>query len=194
MRGKSSNLFKLMAIFVIAVAAISGFYLVGRSQFLSTKALTPASLGSVTTQVFDPQNGITKVDVTFKTGINSDETETVSTIAFRLSASSKSGQKLQLVDKDGNNTQNISIGENSLEKNDWLYPVDRLEEKDNGLLIDFSAVNKSKSGYSNSVPENLATFYLKGVDNKNNLNLSFDKDLSAMYSKRRPVTNIWEIK
>ncbi len=190
-RKSNFQLIKYLMIIVIAVSVLGGLYGAGKSQFLASKAINPLTTGDVNLNINDLDNGITKVEVLFKTGKSETETELISSIAFRLNLSSKSNSKLTLVDKDGNNTDKLST-ENSLDGNDWIYPVNKSQEIDSGLIVDFSVLNKSKSGYSNFVAENLATFYVKGVTGGSDLNYTFDKDLSVMFSKRRPVSNIWQ--
>lgn len=189
MGGKGFRLgkYKLIILFFIGVL---GLVFLGRRNYFASLALTPASTGDVRVFAENSTGNLTKVELRFKTGPE-NSTETISTIAFRLKISSDNLPDLKVTDDKGNEVFGISPSQELVDTGNWEFPVNRFEEKDGNLFVELAAVYKDKNGYKTSDYKTLATFYLSGVDDKNLLDFEFDKEMTEMFSKRRPVTDIW---
>ena len=168
-----------------------GLLLMGRKTYFASLSLTPASTGDVKVVTESTGNNLTKVDLSFKTG-PADSMESISTIAFRLKISAENQSKLKITDNNGTEVTSISSNQELIDTGNWAFPVNKFEDKDGNLLVDFVGVCEDKLGYKTSDDKLLATFYIAGVENKNNLLFVFDRKASEMFSKRRPVTDIWE--
>jgi hypothetical protein len=183
---------KFLVLLVIIAGVFSGFLLVKNTQLLSSSALTPSSVGNVDVIVGEPKDGISRVDLKFKTGLEDGQSEAISTLAFTLNVKSKSGSTIGMVDQEGLSVEKMVPGGNISSENHWEIPVNEIVNVENGFAVDFMAVNTDKDGYNSTMPEVLVSFYVKGIGERNDLSLDFDKGISVMYSKRRPVTDIWE--
>lgn len=182
---------KILLIVFVLLAMLSGFFLIRRNQYIASLALTPSSVGDVKVVVEEGSRPDTsKVKITFRTGISPEISEPISIVAFRLSTP-LANAGTQIVDEEGRQLSQITPDAQLLDSENWEFPVNNFEIKDGKLIVDFSAVNKTSVGYSSSSYQPLATFNLAGVE-RDALDFEFDKELSVMYSKQRPVTNIWQ--
>ena len=180
-----------LVIIVLLLAMMAGFVLIKRSLYFDSLALTPSSVGDVKVVVEEGSRAdVSKVKIRFRTGINQQNLEPISIVAFRLSTP-LANAGTQIIDEEGKELLQIIPEKGIVDFESWEFPVNKVETKDGRLIIDFAAVNKTTEGYSTSTYETLATFNLAGVE-RDTLVFEFDKELSTMYSKRRPVTNIWE--
>jgi len=173
-------------LFVALVIFFLGFTFAKTRVYLASLALTPSSAGDVIVVSEVQDNGLTKVELRIRTGTNKKD------VAVRLSVSSADSSNIKLVNKDGGATSNITPNEELVSTGYWQFPTNRTETKEGEIVVDFAAVNVTKDGYSSKTYENIASFYLTGVKSKDNLQFKFDENLSQMFSKRRPVTDIWE--
>lgn len=186
-----SSLRRTFFVAIILLGLVAGSMLIKRTYYLASLALTPSSVGDVDVRLDDASGGLTKVTIYFRTGTNDENTEAISTTSFRLNVSSDNMRELSVVDQDGNDASTL-VSEKELESTgQWKFPVNSVKKEDK-IIADFAAVDESLEGYSSSEYKPLASFYLKGVGFRDSLQIQFDKDTSVMYSKRRPVTDIWE--
>src|SRR3989344_3153367 len=185
------SLLKLLGVGVLVIGVIAGFNLIKRTAFLSTSALTPASVGLVETAVKDPVNGIYPVDINLRTGTSETNIEAISTVALKFTVSSKTGSTISLTDQDGNLVSEMTPGANFSQNSDFSFPVNKIDTTEKNIEAEFVSVNTSLNGYSTFNSERLMTFYVKGANSKEEIEIEFNKDVSSMFSKRRPVTNIW---
>lgn len=172
----------LIFIAVILVGVVTGLALARKSYFLSTLALTPSSLADVRYQMDDADGGLKKVTLSFKTG-NEDKSEAMSTIAVRLMA------KSQILNSSGKNVTEIVADEIINSSENWKTVVNQVYEEGEAEVVEFLIVNTDKEGFSTADYVDFASFY---VDDKTGVSFSFDGDYSQIYSKRRPVTDIWQ--
>ena len=190
---KARSRMQKLILLMIAVLVLSfGFYLVRNRIYLASLSLTPASVGDVIVVTEPVENDLTKVDIRFRTGSNSVNKELISTISFRLKVTTYDIGSIDFVDKDSASSDELVPNQELMESDLWQFPVNNVEKSDGEIIIDFAGVNKTIEGYSSDTYENLASFYLTGVKSKDNLQFKFDENLSQMFSKRRPVTDIWE--
>lgn len=181
-----------LLITILLLGMIAGFVLIKRNLYFASLALTPSSVGDVKVVVEEGSRAeVSKVKIRFRTGINPENLEPISIVAFRLSTP-LANVSTQIIDEEGKELLQITPEKGIDDFESWEFPVNKVETKDGRLIIDFAAVNKTTQGYSTSTYETLATFNLAGVE-KEALVFEFDEELSTMYSKRRPVTNIWNI-
>lgn len=182
---------KILLIVFVLLTIIAGFSLIRRSLYISSLALTPSSVGDVRLEVVEGSRpDIARVKIIFRTGIDQQNLEPISIVTFRLSTP-LSSVSAQIIDDAGRQLSQITPDAQLLDSENWEFPVNNFEIKDGKLIVDFSAVNKTTEGYSSFSYETLATFSLVGVE-RETLDFEFDRELSTMYSKRRPVTNIWQ--
>lgn len=183
---------KFMFLSIILVILSVGFILGKVNLYIASLSLIPQPLGDVILISEAQENGLIKVGLRFRTGTDETDVEAVSTLATRLILSSSDQANIELVDKDGKEIDNIVPNEEFATLQEWKFPVNRFEKREKELVVDFAAVDMSQGGYSTHTYKSLASFYLSGLKNKEKLQFRFDSDLSQMFSKRRPVTDIWE--
>ena len=186
-----SVLVKVLVIAVMVAGVFAGYLLLRNRTYVLSSALTPKSVGSVDVSKSEVTNGLVPVDLLFRTGSGDTNVEAVSTITLRLKVTSKSKAVLAITDQDGNLVTALTPSANLSESNDWKFPVNTITSESQEQITEFAAVNTSLLGYSSFNSERLATFYVRGADSTDDLNLEFDNNSSFMFSKRRPVTNIW---
>jgi hypothetical protein len=192
-RKKINSMARLLFLAIVLLGIITGFFLARKSQYFASLALTPPSIGEVKMISEEDLGGITKVNLVFRTGVNQNEVEPISVISLRFRAPLLNARGIQVVDEDGEETLFINPNQELIDSGEWEFPVNKIEIGEDELIIDFAAVYTEKDGYASYDYKSLATFDLKGVGSTDVFSFEFDRQLSAIYSKRRPVTNIWDI-
>lgn len=180
-------------IFIIFLGVLVGLTLVRRDQYMRSLAQTPADVGTVKvlTEKLEGKENVSRINVMFRTGTAQDEVEAISSLAMRIYVKGQDSANLQIVDKGANESDKIEIS-SELPVGEWRFPVNFVTKNEDGIVIDFAAINITKDGYLSSEYKKLATFYIKNDKEESDFELTFDNELSFMYSKRRPTTNIWD--
>ncbi|OGM20793.1 hypothetical protein A2863_02705 [Candidatus Woesebacteria bacterium RIFCSPHIGHO2_01_FULL_38_9b] len=180
-------------IFIIFLGVLVGLTLVRRDQYMRSLAQTPADVGTVKvlTEKLEGKENVSRINVMFRTGTAQDEVEAISSLAMRIYVKGQDSANLQIVDKNANESDKIEIS-SELPVGEWRFPVNFVTKNEDGIVIDFAAINITKDGYLSSEYRKLATFYIKNDKEESDFDLTFDNELSFMYSKRRPTTNIWD--
>lgn len=180
-------------IFIIFLGVLVGLTLVRRDQYMRSLAQTPADVGTVKvlTEKLEGKENVSRINVMFRTGTAQDEVEAISSLAMRIYVKGQDSANLQIVDKNANESDKIEIS-SELPVGEWRFPVNFVTKNEDGIVIDFAAINITKDGYLSSEYKKLATFYIKNDKEESDFELTFDNELSFMYSKRRPTTNIWD--
>src|SRR3989344_7083115 len=180
-------------IFIIFLGVLVGLTLVRRDQYMRSLAQTPADVGTVKvlTEKLEGKENVSRINVMFRTGTAQHEVEAISSLAMRIYVKGQDSANLQIVDKGANESDKIEIS-SELPVGEWRFPVNFVTKNEDGIVIDFAAINITKDGYLSSEYKKLATFYIKNDKEESDFELTFDNELSFMYSKRRPTTNIWD--
>ncbi|KKQ85329.1 MAG: hypothetical protein UT08_C0007G0002 [Candidatus Woesebacteria bacterium GW2011_GWB1_38_8] len=180
-------------IFIIFLGVLVGLTLVRRDQYMRSLAQTPADVGTVKvlTEKLEGKENVSRINVMFRTGTAQDKVEAISSLAMRIYIKGQDSASLQIVDKGANESDKIEIS-SELPVGEWRFPVNFVTKNEDGIVIDFAAINITKDGYLSSEYRKLATFYIKNDKEESDFDLTFDNELSFMYSKRRPTTNIWD--
>jgi hypothetical protein len=134
------------------------------------------------------QNNLMKNEIFLRTG-NGGESAAVSYIGFRLSLP----DGVTLTDKDGKTTDSPIIVTDEYKNSEfWQFPVNKINSIEDKVFVDFAAVNLSKEGFSAGDFVKIAEFYSRENDNQN-VKFFLDSEYSFIYTKKRPVTNIWQV-
>lgn len=188
---EGSALMKVLILTVIVAGLFTAYSLVRRSAFLSTNALVPKSVGGLDAVKSEAASGLVPIDLMLRTGSSESDVEAVSTVSLKVNITSKSASQLTITDQDGNPVTLLTPGSQFSQSTDWKFPVNNILSESGKLTIEFAAVNTGLAGYSAYTSERLTTFYVKGADSAEDVDLQFDKNNSLILTKRRPVTNIW---
>lgn len=180
------GIYKVLLPFLVI---LFGLVLMGGRNYLASLSLTPATSGDMRIVKESVGKNIIRYKVEFKTG-SDDPTEGVSTISFRLKIIDKDLNEINITDEKGAVVDKISPNLELESTDNWQFPVNRVEREDGNLFIDLAAVYKDKTGFVSSDYVSIAEFYLTGSELKDP-RLEFDEAYSEMYSKRRPVTDVW---
>lgn len=179
-------------LFILLVILLLGYTLVKARVFLASLALTPDMVGDVIVISEPLDGGLTKVELRFRTGTNKENVEPISTLSMKLSVSSADLGDIKLVTYEGNEVNEITPNEELVNLSEWKFSVNTVERKEKEIVINFAGTDVTKDGFASDTYKTVASFYLSGVKAKENLQFTFDEPFSQMFSKRRPVTDIWE--
>jgi hypothetical protein len=119
------------------------------------------------------------------------ESETVAASVISIRAEIPQG--FEVVDDEGEPAETVMIEEALANSDDWEFPVKLIMKGDDGSILEIVAVNVTKEGFSSSQYIKLASVYMKNTGISDTFNFRLDKDYSAIFSKKRPVTNIWKV-
>lgn len=176
-------------VIVAIIVLVTGIILVQKRQYIISRALTPSSTGEVTVETTTTDAGYEKIRLLFRTGSDLNNIEAISTVSLKMSLPNV--KNVLVTNEFGDEIYSIQVNEQLVNGGEWVFPVNHVFYEEGEMVVEFSAVNTSVSGYSSIEHEELATFYLKGVANRA-VKFAFDEEMSNLYSKRRPVTDIWE--
>jgi len=153
-------------IFILAVIGILVLSsLAKRVQVLRSEASIPGNIGEVKASVEQVDTDLRKVSLSLHTGTDEENSEVVSYLSIRIEISLEGGS-VMLTDANGVELQKIMVVEEFGDSEDWDIPVNKIVIDNEMLYVDFALVN------------------LEVV-------LNINKDYSFMYTKDRPVVNIW---
>jgi hypothetical protein len=181
-----------IAIVVVALVAVFVLWnLAKRVQVLRSEASIPGNIGEVKAVVAQEEGDLQKVSLFFHTGVEEENSETISYLSFRLELPARGGLVI-LTDENGLQVSELMIAEEFTDEEHWSVPVNKVYTEEDTLYIDFALVNLTKDGYRSHEQNRFAEFYLKKDLVPAEISLGINKDFSFMYTKDRPVANIWE--
>ena len=179
----------IYVVFIIILSLLAIFGSKARRVYLDSLTLSASSVGDIKLEVSQgPTPEILTVNISMRTGVDQDKLEKMSTLAFRLKMNSVKNP--QVVNEKGEAASSLVPDPGLIAGGDWDFPLNKISSENGETVVDFIGINKNLDGYSSYEYKNLATFYLKGVQ-ENDLNFEFDESFSKMFSKSRPVTSIW---
>lgn len=185
---KSSRI--LIFIFaVIGILVLSS--LAKRVQVLRSEASIPGNIGEVKASVQQAEGDLQKVSLSFHTGQDEVSSEIISYLSIRMEIPTQGGS-VMLTDADGVELQEIMVVEEFSDSQVWDVPVNKIVTDNEMLYVDFALVNLTKDGFKSNELKHFADFYIKKGVAPVEVVLSINKDYSFMYTKDRPVVNIWE--
>lgn len=184
---RRGNIHRIILIVLILIGLMSGFVLAKFNQDIRNEAKTPDTIGQVEVSVKkSPSDALrNNVVISFNTGKNASNTEAISVIGFRI----KLPKTYKVVNEKGEEVKEI-IPNMSLDSS-WEFPINSITANDKEKIIDFSAVNTTKQGYASLETTKIAEFTVETESPEKELSLIFVPDYALMYSKDRPVTDIW---
>lgn len=180
-----------LLIFIIVLASILVLSnLVKRVRVLRSEASIPGNIGMVTADVSE-EGDLKKVSLSFHTGQDENASEVISYLGFRLEILSESISGFELVDAEGAELEGVMVTNEFTDADIWNTPVNKIVFGNDKVIIDFAMVNLTKDGFKSNELKHFADFYLKkGISLEVAVNVN--GDYSYMYTKDRPVVNIWE--
>jgi hypothetical protein len=178
-------------IFILAVIGILVLSsLAKRVQVLRSEASIPGNIGEVKASVQQAEGDLQKVSLSFHTGKNEENSEVVSYLSIRIEIPLEGGS-VMLTDANGVELQEIMVVEEFGDSEGWDVPVNKIVTGDEMVVVDFALVNLTKDGFKSHELKHFADFYIKKGVVPVEVALNINKDYSFMYTKDRPVVNIW---
>jgi len=178
-------------IFILAVIGILVLSsLAKRVQVLRSEASIPGNIGEVKASVEQVDTDLRKVSLSLHTGTDEENSEVVSYLSIRIEISLEGGS-VMLTDANGVELQKIMVVEEFGDSEDWDIPVNKIVIDNEMLYVDFALVNLTKDGFQSNELKDFADFYIKKGVVPVEVVLNINKDYSFMYTKDRPVVNIW---
>lgn len=176
----------MIAVGIVGIAVLLVFFK-GRQIRLS-RALTPSKVGDIKIETEVVESGMQKAKIYFRTGTNIENAEVISTIILKIVATGS--DDLILVDEEEHEIANIEPSESLHGSGEWIFPVNQISYSDEGVVIEFAAVNITPQGYKAGGYSELGSFLFSG-SGESPVSFNFDRESSHIYSKGRPVTDIW---
>lgn len=179
-------------VFLVALVGIFILWtLVKRVQVLRSDASIPGNIGEVKASAEQYEGDLQKVSLSFHTGVDEGNSEIVSYLGFRLEVPLEGGLVL-LTNESGAQADEINVTEEFSDEDTWAVPVNKIYADENNLYVDFALVNLTKEGFKSHELVKFADFYVQKGVVPVEIELNVNKDFSFMYTKDRPVVNIWE--
>lgn len=177
----------LLAIFLLFVANL---YLPRVYELLFPLPEKTGELSVSPALVNDTEN-IYKVDIKFKSGNDIDIAKPVGAVSFSLSYPKDNNVPVDIVDENGVLTESVQIGP-VISSDQWEVPINRIVNSDEGIEIQFVAINNTPTGFTTSNFVTLGSIYFKSDKpiNEDIFVLTFNTDKSAIVSKLKPADNI----
>ncbi len=187
-RSKYSRMF-LVVIALVVIIVLWG--LIKRVQVLRSEASIPGNIGEVKASVERVDTDLQRVSFSFHTGVDEEDSEIVSYLSIRIEIPLAGGLVL-LTDETGLQTHEVIVAEEFINEDNWNVLVNKIHADGEMLYVDFALVNLTKDGFKSNELKHFADFYIKKGVVPVEITLNVNKDYSFMYTKDRPVVNIWE--
>lgn len=178
---------KIVALIVILFVAFGTFkiYERVRTEVDNTNIVSTFDMYAGTETVGNLQ----KYSLFAKTGSSGEDSE-ISVLSLRLV--DPAGNKL--LDADGNTLDELGLAEEFTDTSEWKISVNKIYEGDGKTYLDLSMAKLGNVGYKTQDYALLGTFYVQVPKQGVKLPVfEISKDYSSAYSKKRPVTNIWDV-
>lgn len=187
-----------LTLLILSFGLLLSLRLTSQKQEIRKKAAVSGGVGKITltpqTATKYPGERFTTT-IKFRTGTDSNNALTISAISFRITYPySGETPELDVVDSNGNPSNQIYPDGNLLASGDWAFPIKSVVRSGGKVTIDFAAINTNPNGYKSPLEVPLANIYFKAnrVPSSNPIILSFDLSLSKIMTKADPPVDILE--
>ena len=196
---KNKYLIGALISFVLVLGPLASSVLTQPKQEAEKEAVVPGGVGKValspqTTSAYPGETFPTVIY--FQTGTTQADAEAICSISLRITYPySGTTPELDVVDGEGNPSDQIYPDSNLLMSGGWLFPIKSVSRSGGEVTIELAAINTNIEGYTSFTGVPLAMIYFKAnrVPTTNPIILSFDLAQSKMMTRANPPEDILDI-
>ena len=185
--------------FILVLGPLASSILSQEKQEIREEAVVPGGVGKValspqTTSMYPGEKFSTVIY--FQTGTTQADAEAICSISLRITYPySGTTPELDVVDGEGNPSDQIYPDSNLLMSGGWLFPIKSVSRSGGEVTIELAAINTNIEGYTSFTGVPLAMIYFKAnrVPTTNPIILSFDLAQSKMMTRANPPEDILDI-